>query len=141
EHRLAPDLAGTYLGDHALMHAFNPGVHFTALALADTHARLAGQLDQCLHARVATPFGQPNLFDPSGMMTQQRLDRVQAVDFLQVAHDLTLRFRAPEGLDPPEAGLPSALRFDPPRLGFSAPRSRPPLPLASASSAFFSSRL
>src|SRR5690606_12493271 len=82
-----------------------------------------------------------NLFDPPGMVTQQRLDRVQAIDFFQVAHGLALRFLAPAGLEPPGAGLPSALRFDPPRLGFSEPRSRPLLPLASDSSACFSSRL
>lgn len=71
KHGVTPDLAGTDIGHHALMDAFDPSIHFTAFAVADTHLRFRGQVDQRLHAWIVAPFGQPNLLDPLRMMAKQ----------------------------------------------------------------------
>ncbi len=56
EHRFAPDLARAHVRDYTLVHTFDPGVHFTALSLADLDTILVGQLDQRLYARITATF-------------------------------------------------------------------------------------
>ncbi|BAP78289.1 hypothetical protein MT1_1112 [Pseudomonas sp. MT-1] len=80
KHGIAPNLAGTDVSNHALMHALDPGVHFAALALADSNLRLGSQLEQILHARIITPLRQPNLLDSLRMMAKQRLDGMKAIN-------------------------------------------------------------
>ncbi|MNE37023.1 hypothetical protein D3C80_1308610 [compost metagenome] len=136
EHCLAPDLARADFSHHALVHALNPGIHLATLGLADRHAVLRGKLEQRLQARFAAPFGQPDLLDPLGVMTQQGFHGMYAVDLFQLTHDLALGLRDAE----PAFGGP--LRC---LLGFSdlpdLAAGLLPACLASVIKAFFISRL
>ncbi|MNP08761.1 hypothetical protein D3C76_1008420 [compost metagenome] len=94
------------------MHAFDPGIQLTALGLADRHTVFRGQLQQLLQAGLATPLRQPDLLDPLGVVLQQRLHGVYAVDLFQLTHDLLLLLRgAPDFGGPLRClvGLPDGL--------------------------------
>ncbi|MNN64032.1 hypothetical protein D3C81_1794510 [compost metagenome] len=120
------------------MHTFNPGVHLTALGLANLHAVFRSQRQQGLQAWLAAPFRQPDLLDPLRMVLQQRLHGMHTVDFFQLTHDLFLLLRgAPDFGGPLRClvGLPEGL----PPLSDLLP-ALPPV-RASVISAFFISRL
>ncbi|MNY24922.1 hypothetical protein D3C86_1586670 [compost metagenome] len=153
EHRLAPDLARTHVRDHTLVHAFNPGVHFAALGLADLDPVFVGQLNQRLDPGIIAAFGQPDLLDAFRVVTQQRFYSMYAVDLFQLTHGLALGLRAPPLLAGAEpafggplrcllglAGLPPTALSGVDRLVFPPDAALPPL-FAPASNACFISRL
>ena len=136
-----------------LVHAFNPGVHFAALGLADLDPVFVRQLDQRLDPRVIATFGQPDLLHAFRVVTQQRFYSMYAVDLFQLTHGLALGLRAPPLLAGAEpafggplrcllglAGLPPTALSGVDRLVFPPDAALPPL-FAPASNACFISRL